>query len=189
MGLLDKINRWRGIYGDSVTARQEFASFPLNFDSFEEFADPFAHSMSLEIFKAKSKEKVIEDGVPYILWGDRPASDEYVYIYRTDVLTDEKLDGFNEGFESFIASLEKDPKIVVITLMCVEESSSAFEKYCSSMPCTDGYDLIELRAGIDFDKHMMHTGILADCVGEHAGRNIRKEFLRMVRVAENYFKG
>jgi hypothetical protein len=42
MGLLDKINRWRGFYGDSVTARQEFASFPLNFDSFEEFADPFA---------------------------------------------------------------------------------------------------------------------------------------------------
>ena len=64
MGLLDKINRWRGFYGDSVTARQEFASFPLNFDSFEEFADPFAHSMSLEIFKAKSKKKAMH-GMPY----------------------------------------------------------------------------------------------------------------------------
>lgn len=189
MGIIDKINRWRGFYDEASEPEQEFASFPVKFSSFEDFADPFARSMSMEIFRAKNADKAIEDSVPYILWGDRPASDEYVYIYRTDVLTDAKLETFNAEFESFVSSLEKDPKIVIITLVCVEESSDAFERYCSSRPCTDGYDLVELRAGIAFDQGCMHTGVLTNCAGEHSGRNIRKEFLRMVRVAENYFKG
>lgn len=189
MGLLDKINRWRGFYDESAEPQQEFAVFPLSFTGFEDFAEPFARSMSMEIFRAKSEGKAIEDCVPYVLWGDRPASDEYVYIYRTDVLTEEKLESFEAGFKDFVEKLENSPKILVITLLCVEESSEAFEKYCGTKPCTEGYELLELRVGIAFDKQEMHTGILTNCAGEHSGRNTRKEFLRMIRVAENYFKG
>lgn len=189
MGLLDKINKWRGFYDESIAPELECAVFPLSFESFEDFADPFARSMSMEIFRAKNEEKAIEDGVPYVLWGDRPASDEYVYIYRTDVMTEEKLERFNEDFESFVSTLDREYKTVIITLVCVEESSEAFEKYCGSKPCTEGYELIELRTGIAFDKGEMYTGILTECAGEHSGRSIRKEFLRMIRVAENYFKG
>ena len=131
MGLLDKINKWRGFYDEGTEPQQEFASFPISFKSFEEFADPFARSMSMEIFRAKTEGKEIEDGVPYVLWGDRPASNEYVYIYRTDLMTEEKLESFNAGFETFVSSLDREYKIVIITLVCVEESSEAFEKYCS----------------------------------------------------------
>lgn len=187
MGLLDKINKWRGFYDEGAEPQQEFASFPLSFKNFEEFADPFARSMSMEIFRAKTEGKEIEDGVPYVLWGDRPASNEYVYIYHTDVLTEDKLASFKESFESFVSALDREYKIVIITLVCVEESSEAFEKYCSSKPCTEGYEITELRTGIAFDKGEMHTGILVECAGEHSGRSIRKEFLRMIRVAEKYF--
>jgi len=189
MGLLDKINKWRGIYDESIIPEQEFAVFPLSFSSFEDFADPFARSMSMEIFKAKNEEKSIEDGVPYVLWGDRPASDEYVYIYRTDVLTEEKLERFEAEQNAFVESLEKSPKTVIITLICVEESSEAYECYCRRMPRNDGYELCELVCGIAFDKREMNTGILVNCVDEKNHRSFRKEFLRMIRVAENYFKG
>ncbi len=187
MGILDKINRWRGVYDEAVQPVPEFAAFPLSFKSFEDFAEPFARSMSMEIFKAKCKETAIEDGVPFVLWGDRPASDEYVYIYRTDVLTDEKLEQFEAGQEAFVSALEKSPKIVLITLLCVEESSEAYERYCRRMPRSGGYEFCELVTGIAFDKAQMHTGVLVNCVDEKNHRNIRKEFLRMIRVAENYF--
>ena len=48
MGLLDKINRWRGFYDESIVPELETADFSLGFESFEEFADPFARSMSME---------------------------------------------------------------------------------------------------------------------------------------------
>jgi len=189
MGIIDKINRWRGVYEERAEALQEFMSFPLSFESFEDFVEPFARSMSMEIFKAKNKEKSIEDAVPYVLWGDRPASDEYVYIYRTDVLTDEKLEQFMSEQDAFVESLEKSPKTVLISLVCVEESSEAYERYCRHMPRNDGYELCELVCGIAFDKREMQTGILVNCVDEKNHRSFRKEFLRMIRVAENYFKG
>ena len=189
MGILDKINRWRGVYDESIQPQQEFASFPLSFKSFEDFAEPFSRSMSVELFKAKTKGSVIEDGVPFVLWGDRPASDEYVYIYRTDVLTDEKLEQLEAEQEEFVASLEKSPKILLITLLCVEQSSGAYERYCRRMPRSEGYEFCELVAGIAFDKAEMNTGILVNCVDEKNHRNIRKEFLRMIRVAVNYFNG
>ncbi len=187
MGILDKINRWRGVYDESIRPEQEFASFPLSFKSFADFAEPFSKSMSMELFKAKSKGSVIDDGVPFVLWGDRPASDEYVYIYRTGVLTDEKLEQFEAEQEAFVGSLEKSPKTVLITLLCVEQSSEAYERYCRRMPRSGGYELCELVTGIAFDKAEMHTGVLVNCVDEKNHRNIRKEFLRMIRVAENYF--
>ncbi len=189
MGILDKINRWRGVYDESIQPEQELASFPLSFRSFEDFAEPFARSMSMEIFKAKTGGGAIENGVPFVLWGDRPASDEYVYIYRTDVLTDEKLEQFEAEQQAFMDSLEKSPKIVLITLLCVEQSSDAFERFCSRMPRSDGYELCELVTGIAFDRQLMNTGVLINCPGEKNNRNVRKEFLRMIRVAENYFKG
>ena len=189
MGLLDKINKWRGIYDESIIPEQEFASFPLSFSSFEDFADPFARSMSMEIFKAKNEEKSIEDGVPYILWGDRPASDEYVYIYRTDVLTDEKLLAFDEAQQAFMDSISKDYKVSLISLVCVEHSSEAFERYCQRQPRMDGFELQELVVGIAFDEKLMHTGILANCLGEKNAAVLRKEFLRMIRAAENCFNG
>lgn len=189
MGLLDKINKWRGFYDESIVPELETADFSLGFESFEEFADPFARSLSMEIFRAKEKEKAIEDCVPYVLWGDRPASDEYVFIYRTDVLTDEKLAHFEAEHNAFVESLSREYKTVIITLLCVEESSEAYERYCSRMPENDGYELCELLCGIAFDKREMHTGILVNCVDEKNHRTLRKEFLRMIRVAENYFKG
>jgi len=105
------------------------------------------------------------------------------------MLYEEKHAAFEAEHKAFVASLEESPKIVIITLMCVEESSEAFDRYCAAMPCTQGFDLVELRAGIAFDRGEMRTGIFTNCAGEHSGRNIRKEFLRMIRVAENYFKG
>ena len=187
MGLIEKINKWRGVYDESIVPVQEFATFPVKFSSFEDFAEPFARSMSIEIFKAKSKGTVIEDGVPYILWGDRPASDEYVYIYRTDVLDDEKLESFEAEQEEFVQSLSREYKTIIITLLCVEEGSEAFEKYCRRQPRMDGFEFAELVVGIDFSQQQMHTCVLTNCVGEKNARDIRKEFLRMIRAAENCF--
>lgn len=189
MGIIEKFNRWRGFYEESVTPKQELMSFPLRFENFEDFAGPFARSMSMELFKARTEGGAIEPGVPFILWGDRPASDEYVFIYRTDMLTDEKLAHFEAEHNAFVESLSREYKTVIITLLCVEESSEAYERYCSRMPENDGYELCELLCGIAFDKREMHTGILVNCVDEKNHRTLRKEFLRMIRVAENYFKG
>jgi len=189
MGLLDKINRWRGFYDESVVARQEFAAFPVKFDSFPDFAEPFARSMSMELFKAMGKEKEIAEAVPYVLWGDRPASDEYVYIYRTDVLTDEKLQALEEAQQAFMDSISRDYKVSLISLVCVEQSSEAFERYCQREPRMDGFEMQELVVGIAFDEKLMHTGILTNCVGEKNAFVLRKEFLRMIRAAENCFNG
>jgi hypothetical protein len=189
MGIIDKINRWRGFYSEADEPRQEHASFSLSFESLEDFADPFARSMSMELFKAVSKEKEIEDAVPYVLWGDRPASNEYVYIYRTDVLTDEKLESFEKEHKAFVDGIDPDYKAVVITLLCVENSSPAFESYLNRQPRMEDFRLCELVTGIAFDEKLMHTNILTNCPGEKNARDIRKEFLRMIRVAENYFKG
>lgn len=189
MGLLEKINRWRGFYDESVEARQEFAAFPVKFSSFEDFAKPFARSMSMELFKAMGKEKEIADGVPYVLWGDRPAADEYVYIFRTQVLTDEMLEGFEQAQEAFLASVTDEYKRSLITLVCVEQSSEAFERYCARKPRMGGFELQELVVGIDFGEKLMHTGILSNCVGEKNCAVLRKEFLRMIRAAENCFNG
>lgn len=189
MGLLDKINRWRGFYDENTVARQEFAAFPVKFGGFSEFAEPFARSMSVELFKAMGKEKEIEDAVAYVLWGDRPASDEYVYIYRTDVLTDEKLLAFDEAQQAFMDSISRDYKVSLISLVCVEHSSEAFERYCQRQPRMDGFELQELVVGIAFDEKLMHTGILANCLGEKNAAVLRKEFLRMIRAAENCFNG
>ena len=48
MGLLDKINKWRGFYDEGTEPQQEFASFPLSFKSFEEF-DEFMLDDSLAL--------------------------------------------------------------------------------------------------------------------------------------------
>lgn len=187
MGLLDKINRWRGFYDESVEPEQELAVFPVKFSSFEEFAPHFGKSMGREIFKAMSKEKEIIDGVPYVLWGDRPASDEYVYILRTNELTDEMLESFEQAQEEFMASVTDEYKRSLITLVCVEKSSPAFERYCARKPRMGGFQLQELVAGIDFDAKLMHTGILTNCAGEKDSAVLRKEFLRMIRAAENCY--
>ena len=187
MGILDRINKWRGFYDESEEARCEQASFPVKFDSFEDFAEPFARSMSMEIFREKGNRKEIEDSVPFVLWGDRPASDEYVYIFRTDVLTDDKLAAFEAAQDEFVASLDEETKTIIITLMCVEETSPAFERYCARKPRMEGFRLCELVAGIAFDEKMMHTCVLANCPGEKNAQNMRKEFLRMIRAAENCF--
>ena len=187
MGILDKINRWRGFYDESVPAKQEFASFPVKFGSFEDFAEPFSRSMGIELFKAMGKEGEIVDGVPFVLWGDRPASDEYVYIYRTDVLGDEKLANLEAEQDAFVEDLDRSFKNVIITLVCVDESSEAFERYCQRKPRMEGFDLMELVVGIDFSENIMHTGILTNCPGEKNASVLRKEFLRMIRAAENCF--
>jgi len=189
MGIKEKFNRWRGFYEESVTPRQELMSFPLRFDNFEDFAGPFARSMSMELFKAKTAGGAIEPGVPFILWGDRPASDEYVYIYYTEELGDEELERFQEGLQAFLDGLDNDITNVVITLVCVEKSSDAFEKHCKRIPYLNGFYASELVVGIDFGEKVMNTGILTNCPGEKNVRDLRKEFLRMIRVAENYFKG
>jgi hypothetical protein len=142
-----------------------------------------------ETARATTKEKEIEDAVPYVLWGDRPASNEYVYIYRTDVLTDEKLESFEKEHKAFVDGIDPDYKAVVITLLCVEKSSPAFESYLNRQPRMEDFRLCELVTGIAFDERLMHANILTNCPGEKNARDIRKEFLRMIRVAENYFKG
>ena len=187
MGILDRINKWRGFYSESDKAGCEYASFPVKFNSFKAFAEPFARSMSMEIFREKGNRKEIEDSVPFVLWGDRPASDEYVYILRTDVLTDEKLSAFESAQEEFVASLDEETKTMIITLVCVEETSPAFERYCAREPRMDDFRLCELVAGIAFDKKLMHTCILSNCPGERNAQTLRKEFLRMIRAAENCF--
>ena len=187
MGLLDRINRWRGFYDESVEPEREYASFPVKFNSFEHFADPFARSMSMEIFREKGNQKAIEDSVPFVLWGDRPASDEYVYIMRTDVLDDEKLASFQNAQDEFVSALDTDIKTFIITLLCVEHGSEAFQRYCEREPRMNGFELCELVVGIDFDEKLMHTCILTNCPGENNARNLRKEFLRMIRAAENCF--
>ncbi|MBQ2960744.1 MAG: hypothetical protein IJE09_05945 [Oscillospiraceae bacterium] len=189
MGLLDKINRWRGFYDESIEPCQEFAAFPIKFTCFEDFADPFARSMSMEIFKAMGKEKEIENGVPYVLWGDRPAADEYVYILRCETLTDELLESFEEAQQAFLESVTDEYKRSLITLVCVENGSSAFERYCERKPRMEGFELQELVVGINFAEQTMHTGILSNCVGEKNAAVLRKEFLRMIRAAENCFNG
>ena len=189
MGLIDKINRWRGVYDESIVARQEFAAFPVKFHSFSDFAEPFARSMSMELFKDMGKEKEIQDGVPYVLWGDRPAANEYVYIYRTDELTDERLEKLQAEQQAFLDGLDYEYKTIVITLVCVEKSSDAFEKYCKSIPRLNGFYASELIVGIAFDEKVMNTGILTNCPGEKIVRDLRKEFLRMIRAAENCFNG
>ena len=187
MGILDKINRWRGIYDESVPAKQEFASFTVKFGSFEDFAEPFSRSMGVELFKAMGKEGEIVDGVPFVLWGDRPASNEYVYIYHTDVLSEEKLAQLESEQEAFVEGLDRNYKTVIITLVCVDESSEAFEHYCHRKARMEGFDLMELVVGIDFAEKIMHTSILTNCPGERNASVLRKEFLRMIRAAENCF--
>ena len=187
MGLIDKINRWRGIYDDSIVPEQEFASFPICFNNFEEFAYPFSQSMGAELFKAINSNKEIEDGVPYVLWGDRPASDEYVYILRTEELCDELLAKFEEEQQAFMDAHADSIKTVLISLVCVERSSDAFVRYCQRKPRINGFELSELVVGISFEEKLMHTCILTNCVGENGNRTFRKEFLRMIRAAENCF--
>ena len=189
MGLLEKINRWRGFYDEAGEPEREFADFPVNFTGFEDFAEPFARSMSMELFKAQTEGNAIEDAKPFVLWGDRPASNEYVYIYRTDELTDEKLERFEAEHKAFVDSLDPDYKTVIITLVCVEKSSPAFERYCERQPVMEDFRVCELVCGIAFDEKMMHTCTLTNCPGEKNARDLRKEFLRMIRVAEKYFKG
>lgn len=187
MGILDKINKWRGFYNEAGEAYCELASFPVKHESFEAFAGPFARSMSMELFKAQTKGNTIDDAVPYVLWGDRPASNEYVYIYRTDELTYEKLESFEAAHRDFVESLDKDYKTMIITLVCVEKSSPAFERYCTREPRMEEFRLCELVAGIAFDERQMHTCVLVNCPGEKNAQTLRKEFLRMIRAAENLF--
>lgn len=187
MGILDKINKWRGFYDETVEPQCEYASFPVKFDSFESFAGPFARSMSMEIFREMGNSKVIEDSVPFVLWGDRPASNEYVYIFRSDMLDDEKLEAFEKAQDEFVETIDPNYRAVVISLVCVEKGSEAFRRYCEREPRMNGFELAELVVGIDFSEKLMHTCVLSNCPGEKNAKNLRKEFLRMIRAAENCF--
>ena len=187
MGIIDKINRWRGFYDESIKPQQEFASFSIRFTGFEDFAAPFARSMGAELFKPMDKSGAIENGVPFVLWGDRPASDEYVYIYYTEELDDAQLARFEEEQQAFVDAHSDSVKTVLISLVCVERSTEAFERYCKRMPRINAYEFSELVVGIAFDEKLMHTGILTNCPGENGNKTFRKEFLRMIRATENCF--